>query len=525
MRTTTNTATAVTGSTLIAGIAVALALTPTPGHTADPQPATMGTLTRRQLPTRPEAERPRPLRPVAPGVFLRRPEAVLPLADPLPASVSAETTTRQVTMSVGTGQLIRLPRPITGMFIADDKIADVQVKSPTQIYLFAKAAGETSIYCTDKSGAVVWSSGVRVGNNIGGVGAMLRMAMPDAAITATPINGMVMLTGTVASPKDIEEAQRLTEQFTATSAPVLNRLRTATPMQVNLQVKIVEVSRSVARDIGANLLTQGNASQNPRFGIFQGNPGSFNADGSAVVQQLAGTTLSFIGRYFGSNLLATLQLYENQGLVSTLAEPNLTTLSGETASFLAGGEIPVPQSQGLGAVSVEFKQYGVSLSFTPTVMSDGRISMRVRPEVSQLSDSGSVKLNGFTIPALTTRRAETTVELGSGQSFMIGGLLQNNHNNTIAKAPFLGDLPILGTLFRSNSFRKQETELMIVITPYLVKPVDAKQIALPTDGYKAPGLVDRVLTGRLYNGETGGQRPGPTGTPAPLPTPAPKVKP
>jgi pilus assembly protein CpaC len=210
------------------------------------------------------------------------------------------------------------------------------------------------------------------------------------------------------------------------------------------------------------------------------------------------------------DLLTSLDLGERDGQVTTLANPNLTALSGETGTFLAGGEIPIPISQGLGAVSVEYKQYGVSLAYTPTVLADGRISLRVRPEVSQLSAAGSVTLNGTVIPGLTTRRAETTVELGSGQSFMIAGLLQNDHQNSIDKAPGLGDVPILGAMFRSNAFQRNETELVIVITPYLVKPVNANDIVLPTDGYKAPTDLDRVLMGQLGGGTTGGDRPKPS---------------
>ena len=209
---------------------------------------------------------------------------------------------------------------------------------------------------------------------------------------------------------------------------------------------------------------------------------------------------------FGLDLLGTLDLAENDGLVTTLAEPNLTALSGETASFLAGGEFPIPVSQSLGSVTIEYKQYGVGLAFTPIVLADGRISMRVRPEVSELSNEGSIKLNGYDVPALTTRRAETTVELGSGQSFMIAGLLRNTNTNNIEKAPFLGDLPILGALFRSTSYRRSETELVIIITPYLVRPVSG-QLALPSDGYRAPTDVQRVIEGQSYTGRSG-PRPG-----------------
>jgi pilus assembly protein CpaC len=452
----------------------------------------------------------------APAILVATASLLAPTAaradGPTATKAVAEAPARTIAMSVGSGQLVRLPRPMTGMFVADDKIADVQVKGPTALYLFAKAPGATSVYATDRSGAVIWSSDVRVGNNLTGVTGMLRMAMPDADIAATPVGGMILLSGTALSAKDVEEAQHLTEAFTGPEVKVINRIHTATPQQVSLQVKIVEVSRSVAKDIGVNLLSR-DTSGGFLFGIGQGNPGTIKTVVGAVdpttgalpgataftFNNVAGTTLGFAGHALGLDILSTLQLAENNGLVSTLAEPTLTALSGETASFLAGGEIPIPQSEGLGAVSVIFKQYGVSLAFTPYVLANGTISMRVRPEVSQLSDAGSVKLGGFTVPALTTRRAETTVVLGSGQSFVIGGLLQNNHNNSTSKAPFLGDLPILGTLFRSNSFRKEESELVIVVTPYLVKPVDANRIALPTDGYRSPTTTERVLLNKMYD--------------------------
>jgi pilus assembly protein CpaC len=224
-------------------------------------------------------------------------------------------------------------------------------------------------------------------------------------------------------------------------------------------------------------------------------------------------TLGLAGSLLGLDLLGALDLNENSGLSTTLAEPTLTALSGETASFLAGGEFPIPTAQGINGTSVEFKQYGVSLAFTPVVLEGGRISMRVRPEVSEISPGTGVKLNGFDIPGLVTRRTETTVELGSGQSFMIGGLLRHNNSNTIEKAPFLGDIPILGALFRSNGFRKDETELVIVVTPYLVKPVSAGEIALPTDGYRQSNDSQRVFLDQREDSRSGERRPGPVVAP------------
>lgn len=465
------------------------------------------------------------------------------------AAVAAEAPDG-ITLSVGRGQLVRLPSAMSDLFVADDKVADVQVRSPTQLYIFGKGAGETTISATNKAGTVIYSNTVRVGANLSSVGQMLKLAMPDAAITATPMNGLVLLTGTVAAPADVEEAQRLTQAFVGEGVQVVSRLQSATPLQVNLQVKIAEVTRDFIKQVGVNLLTrdttggfqfgiaQGrnfgsitdlNTSAFPRldastlFGLPAGsialpfNPqtGQFIVGGTTYnlnqLGQGAGrTNLGLAGKLFGLDIATALDLAETDGLVTTLAEPNLTALSGETASFLAGGEIPIPISQGLGAVSIEYKQYGVSLSFTPTVLADGRISLRVRPEVSQLSSAGSVTLNGFTVPGITTRRAETTIELGSGQAFMIGGLMSNSHNNSIDKAPGLGDLPVLGAMFRSNSFRRNETELVIVVTPYLVKPVNAGDIKLPTDGYKAATDVERVLLGQTFSGKTGEERPKPT---------------
>jgi pilus assembly protein CpaC len=220
--------------------------------------------------------------------------------------------------------------------------------------------------------------------------------------------------------------------------------------------------------------------------------------------------LGFAGRLLGLDVLSSLDLGETTGQVTTLANPNLTALSGETGTFLAGGEVPIPVAQALGTSTVEYKQYGISLAYTPTVLSDGRISLRVRPEVSQLDYSNAVTLNNQRVPGLTTRRTETTVELGSGQSMMISGLLSNNHNNSYDKTPGLAALPIIGALFRSNAFSRNETELVIVVTPYLVKPVNnARDIALPTDGARAPSDIDRVLLGTL-SASAGGKRPVPT---------------
>jgi pilus assembly protein CpaC len=435
---------------------------------------------------------------------------------PALAQQSAARPSETLTLSQGTGTLVRLSAPMSDVFVANDTIADVQVRSATQLYVFGKGRGETTVYATGRNGRVVYAANVRVGNNLSSVGEMLGMAMPEANIQATPMNNLVLLTGTVSSPTDVEEAQRLVQAYVGEGTQVISRLRSAVPLQVNLKVKIAEVNRSLLKQIGINLFTS-DPTSGFKFGIGQGDASSITGPNSSPFGVGAlvtgGTTVGAAGKLFGLDIAGAIDLAEKDGLVSILAEPNLTALSGETASFLAGGEFPIPISQSLGAVTIEYKQYGVGLAFTPIVLADGRISMRVRPEVSELSNEGAVKLNDFLVPALTTRRAETTVELGSGQSFMIAGLLRNSNTNDINKAPFLGDLPILGALFRSTSFRRSETELVIIVTPYLVRPVSG-QLALPTNGYRAPTDVQRVLEGQTFVGP-GAPRPS-AAAPAPV---------
>ncbi|MDQ3144857.1 MAG: type II and III secretion system protein family protein [Pseudomonadota bacterium] len=419
---------------------------------------------------------------------------------PAPAAAQAARPSETLNLSQNTGTLVRLSSPMSDVFVANDGIADIQVRSSTQLYVFGKSAGETTVYATDKAGRTVYAANVRVGTNLGSVSEMLRLAMPEASIQATPMNNLVLLTGTVGSPDDVAEAQRLVQAYVGETTQVVSRLRSATPLQVNLRVRIAEVNRSLVKSIGVNLFTQ-DATGGTSFGIEQGS-GLVAGNPFSVAGIPGGTTLGLARKFLGLDLIGTLDLAESDGLVTTLAEPNLTALSGETASFLAGGEFPIPVSQEQGSVTIEYKQYGVGLAFTPIVLADGRISMRVRPEVSELSNEGSLRLNGFNVPALTTRRAETTVELGSGQSFMIAGLLRNSNTNNIEKAPFLGDIPILGALFRSTSYRRSETELVIIVTPYLVRPVSG-QLALPTDGYRSPTTGGMVLEGQTYSSRSG----------------------
>lgn len=477
------------------------------------------------------------------AAMIATPLALVPTA----ATLHAQSTTspsRTITISIGRGELVTVPGRLADVFVANDDIADVQVKSTNQLYVFGKSGGETTVYASNAQGAVVWSANIRVGTNLDSIDQMLHLAMPEARVNVATMNNTVLLTGTVAAPEDAAEAERLVKAFVGDKTNVISRLKMATPLQVSLHVKFAEVSRSLVRNIGVNLTTidgtggikfgigQGRSAgaittdPNLPFGVGTGSTSGYTFDptavstnnptgivakaGSSLSAVASGTTIAGMGKLLGLDLLGALDAGETLGLVTTLSEPNLTAISGETADFLAGGEYPIPVSQGLGTTSIEYKKYGVSLAYTPTVLANGRISIRVRPEVSELSSTGALKLDSIEIPALTVRRAETTVELGSGQSFMIAGLLSNSAQNTLTKMPGAGDIPILGSLFRSTSYRKGETELVIVVTPYLVNPVNAADIKLPTDGFQSPNDLQRLLGNMDNDGVSGGERPKPT---------------
>ena len=457
---------------------------------------------------------------------------------PAHAQTVVKPTSQDVVLSIGRGQLISVGGAMADIFVANDAVADVQIKSQRQLYIFGKSGGTTTVYASNARGDIIWSANVRVGSNIDSIDQMLALAMPEAKIAvATMGTNTVLLTGTIAAPEDAAEAQRLVEAFVGEGTNVISRLKTATPLQVNLRVRIAEVSRNFARQIGVNLTTL-DGTGGFQFGVGTGRTvtGQFNARGGPLgigstaatcippilpsgqctgsipgtaITKGPGTTLGGLGRFLGLDILGALDLAEQDGLVTTLAEPNLTALSGETASFLAGGEFPVVATSGLSGSSVSFKPFGVSLSYTPVVLANGRISLRVKPMVSEIS-SLSVVSNGNQIPSLSTRSAETTVELGSGQSFMIAGLIQNNAVNTIDKAPGLGDVPILGNLFRSSAFKRNETELVIIVTPYLVKPIEERDVHLPTDGFRSPTEAGRLLGNQYHDGQSGAARPMPS---------------
>ncbi len=464
-------------------------------------------------------------REVGPGIFSY--SSILAAAFVLCASFSAEPAfgqddyaqtikaTDQVQIEVGKGQVIRLPRAASTVFVADPEIADVQAQSPSIIYLFGRKAGSTSLFAVDENDELLLRSAVQVSHNMKGLQDAISRLLPDGAVSVSSVDGSIVLDGIVDNPTQAEELRELANRYLGEDERLLNRTRVGGATQVNLRVRVAEVSREVIKEFGFNwenlfnnngytfAFANGRNIVSDNFSQFFRAPA--NAGGNAP-------GLAF-GAYDSSkaSINAAIDALAAEGLVTVLAEPNLTALSGETASFLAGGEFPIPVAAEDNEIEIEFKEFGISLSFTPTVLSPNRISLRVRPEVSELSENGAITVNGLTIPALATRRAETTVELGSGQSFAIGGLLSNGVQNSVSKFPGLGDLPVLGTLFRSQRFQTNETELVIMVTPYLVKPVSEPMLASPVDGYRAPSDIERILEGRLHSSRLHRGRGAPLG--------------
>ena len=425
-------------------------------------------------------------------------------------TVGPDSTVR---VELGKGRVIRLPRPAATVFVADPQIADVQAQSPSIIYLFGRRAGQTSLYAVDENDTLLVRANITVDHNLSGLRQAIRQLLPDSEVEVSTVDGSIVLEGSVANPAEVHELRELAERYLGEEERLLNRVRVASPTQVHLKVQVAEVSRDVIKEFGINW----EALFSPGEFTFAFATGRDFIAGNSFLRAPSNAGGNAPGSFFGDwtsngdSVSYALDALAEEGLVNILAEPNLTALSGETASFLAGGEFPIPIAADDNEITIEFKEFGISLAFTPTVLSPSRISLRVRPEVSELTNNGAITISGLTIPALATRRAETTVELGSGQSFMIGGLLSSSTQNAVSKFPGLGDVPVLGTLFRSTRFLSNETELVILVTPYLVRPIDAPKLARPTDGYKAPSDIERILEGRLHSARLHPGQDGPLG--------------
>ncbi len=373
------------------------------------------------------------------------------------------------------GQLLRLDRSMASVFVANPEIADITAKSERLLYLFGKTVGTTTLFALDANENLIANVTIHVTHNLNRLQRALGELIPDGRIEVSSVDGAIVLAGALETATESEDARRLASRFISEGEEVINRLAVTAPNQVHLRVRIAEVSRDVINQLGFNWDVLVDSSFN--FGLQSSPP-------------VAGiNTLFFNGSPGEATIDALIDALEEDNLVTILAEPNLTALSGETATFLSGGEFPIPVTQDRDSITIEFKQFGISLSFTPTLLGRSRVSMRVRPEVSQLSNAVQAIAGGLSIPSLITRRAETTVELSSGQSFAIAGLISDNTRAEARNYPGLADVPILGALFQSDRFERRESELVIIVTPYLVRPVDADDLRTPLDNYRAAPMA------------------------------------
>jgi pilus assembly protein CpaC len=424
-----------------------------------------------------------------------------------------ETSTLQLVQ--GKSMVLRQIVQVKRVSIADPKTADFVLTSPYEIYITGKAAGTTTLTLwQDKAGCRVYN--LDVSFDISQLKKRLHESLPqetDLSVTAT--NNALTLSGRVSSASNLSQVTALASAY-APEGKINNLVEVRGVQQVMLEVRVAEMQKSLSRRLGINF---GYITDSGKFGISKlagltelAKSGDANLGGpldapfSTSVSSSVNALLRFnAGGYTWTGFIDALK---SDGLIKVLAEPTLIALSGQEASFLAGGEFPVPVPQGLGTVAIDYKQFGVQLKFTPIVLSDNRININVAPAVSELDFSNAVQFSGFVVPGLTTRQAQTVVELGDGQSFAIAGLLRETARDTMDRYPLLGDIPVLGTLFRSRQFQKNETELVIIVTPHLVKPLDMARQSLPTDYYTEPNDFDFYLLGRMQG------TPGPAAAPS-----------
>lgn len=387
-----------------------------------------------------------------------------------------------MTVPVNKSQVLKLDRAYAKAMIGNPEVADLMPLTLNSVYVLGKAAGTTNLALYDRQGGLIAVVDVVVGPDVMTLKRQVADSFPGEAVRFTTSNDNIVVEGQVSSALAAERIVAMAETFAPQK--VLNLMSVGSPQQVLLEVRVSEMSRGTVKQLGINSFSWGSFTSPTNGAIVRPNDLT-NGPFQASVGILA------------PNINIQLEALERQGLVRTLAQPNLVALSGESANFLAGGEFPVPTgiSQN-GQISVEFKQFGVSLAFTPTVLTDGLVNLVVAPEVSSLDREASVQLSGVTIPGLKVRRAKTSLELRDGQSFAIAGLISSDFADTVRAVPLLGKIPVIGALFRSTSFTRNETELVITVTPRIVRPVRPEDIALPTDRVLPPGNLDLFLLGK-----------------------------
>ena len=410
-------------------------------------------------------------------------------AAPLPGPITS------LTVEAGAGRVLSLTTPVSNIFVADPKVAEVRPASPTSLFIFGLNAGRTTIAAMDADGHLLMQYELTVQPSSFGAReaqSAIDHLLPGQHIKVQAQGKGLMLTGVVKNPADAAQAMAIAKGYVPEGVNIDNEVTIESPIQVTLNVRVAQMSRQVVRNLGINwqaVANIGSVAFLPAL-TLNANASTLACTGTATI---AGTPICQ-----GAGFSGVIDALAKDNLAQVLAEPNLTVISGQAASFQVGGEYPIPTAQGNGAVGITYKSFGVLLSFLPTVLSDGRINMHIKPEVSDLTTLNSATLTTGTstviVPSLNVRRAETTVELGSGESFAIAGLLQHSTNDNGSGIPGLGDIPVVGSLFHDSQFNRTETELVIVVTPYIVRPVSKPSaLHLPTDGYTPPPDLERLL--------------------------------
>ena len=402
--------------------------------------------------------------------------------------------TVMVMVPIGKSQDVRTETGFVDITVGDPDVADINPLTDHTLSILGKKIGTTRVSVYGAGKRLIGIFDVEVSYDISRLTNELKRRFPGSRITASSVNGRIMLSGEAPDAAMLDAAVTIARQF---GPEVINVVSVSSPQQVMLEVRFVEVSRTAGRELGF----QWNGANPNKAIVNVGNRTPANnlpmtvgtAAAAGVIS--GGAPFGFaIARWAlgGMTIDSAINALEEQGVARSLAEPNLVALSGDTASFLAGGEYPIPVAGTLGQVTVEYKKYGVGLAFTPTVLSHGLINLKIEPEVSQIDTNQRIEVtNGISVPALIVRRAQTTVELRDGQSFAIGGLLQNNTQNQVEQLPWIGSMPVLGALFASKSYQKNETDLVIIVTPRLVRPARPGEVLrTPADKTTPPNDVD-----------------------------------
>ena len=414
--------------------------------------------------------------------------------------ISGNTHTAMVSVTIGKSQDVRTETSFVDVMVGDPEVADVNPLTDHTLSILGKKIGTTRVQVYSEGKKLIGIFDVEVQYDISRLVNELKRQFPGSRLRASSVNGRIMLSGEAVDAATLDKAVTIARQF---SPEIINSVSVMSPQQVMLEVRFIEISRTAGRELGVqwNMFNRNAVvnvgSQQPASNL----PITTSAGEVAAGVLSGGSPFGFaIGRILsGSTTIdVAINALEQKGIARSLAEPNLIALSGDTASFLAGGEYPIPVAGTLGQITVDYKKYGVGLAFTPTVLSHGLINLKIEPEVSAIDTTHSVTIvNGVSVPALTVRRASTTIELRDGQSFMIGGLLQSDNRNQLDQLPWLGSVPVLGTLFSSKSYQQNQTDLAIIVTPHVVRPARPGDVMrTPTDDTLPPNDPDYFLLGK-----------------------------